>query len=106
MAAVVIALARELGTTYVLMGTPAPPRGLNRLSGSISGRSLLARLLRGLPGVDVRLVADPSLRGAAGEAEKTRPTGQVDEVSAGERPGRSMGRRLRTACAGSRVSAS
>ena len=30
-AAVAIGLARELGATYVLMGTPAPPRGLGRL---------------------------------------------------------------------------
>ncbi len=78
-AAVVIDIARELGTTYVLMGTPAPPRGVNRLSGSISGRSLLARLLVGLPGVDIRLVADPSLRGQGGEAEKISPPEQVVE---------------------------
>jgi hypothetical protein len=27
------------------------------------------RLLRGLPGVDIRIIADPALRGQAGEAE-------------------------------------
>ncbi len=71
MAAVAIELARELGTTYVLMGTPAPPRGLGRLSRSIPGQSLLARLLQGLPGVDIRLVADPSLRRASGGREES-----------------------------------
>jgi two-component system sensor histidine kinase KdpD len=56
-AAVAISVARSLGSTYVLMGAPAPRRGLGRLSDS-----LLTRLLRGLPGVDVRIVADPTLR--------------------------------------------
>jgi two-component system sensor histidine kinase KdpD len=70
-ASVAIDVARELGATYVLMGTPAPRRGLSRLSSSISDRSLLGRLLQGLPGVDIRLVADPSLRRQAGEAEKS-----------------------------------
>jgi two-component system, OmpR family, sensor histidine kinase KdpD len=60
-AAVAIALARSLGSTYVLMGAPAPRRGLGRLNDS-----LLTRLLRGLPGVDVRIVADPTLREAPG----------------------------------------
>jgi two-component system, OmpR family, sensor histidine kinase KdpD len=66
-AAVAIAVARSLGSTYVLMGTPAPRRGLSRL-GSAPGQSLLLRLLRELPGVDVRVVADPTLRAPAGEA--------------------------------------
>jgi two-component system sensor histidine kinase KdpD len=65
-AAVAIGVARALGSTYVLMGTPSPPRGLSRL-GTGSERSLLPRLLRGLPGVDVRIVADPTLRGHAPE---------------------------------------
>jgi two-component system sensor histidine kinase KdpD len=56
-AAVAISLARSLGSTYVLMGAPAPRRGLGRLNDS-----LLTRLLRGLPGVDIRIVADPTLR--------------------------------------------
>jgi len=66
-ASVAIAVARSLGSTYVLMGTPAPRRGLSRL-GSAPGQSLLLRLLRELPGVDVRVVADPTLRAPAGEA--------------------------------------
>jgi len=60
-AVVAIAVARSLGATYVLMGTPVERRGLGRL-GSGPERSLLIRLLRGLPGVDVRIVADPGLR--------------------------------------------
>lgn len=56
---VAISTARSLGTTYLLMGTPAPRRGLRRF-----GDSLLTRLLRGLPGVDVRIVADPAQRKA------------------------------------------
>jgi two-component system sensor histidine kinase KdpD len=66
-AAVAIKLARSLGVTYVLMGRPSERRGLARLGGG-SERSLLMRLLRGLPGVDVRIVADPTLRAPAGEA--------------------------------------
>jgi two-component system, OmpR family, sensor histidine kinase KdpD len=74
-AAVAIGVARELGSTYLLMGTPAPRRRLSRLGwrapgGGPSDRSLLMRLLRGLPGVDVRIVADPTLR---------RPKGSVEE---------------------------
>src|SRR5271165_6139961 len=59
-AAVAIRVARELGSTYVLLGAPAPRRGLARLAGP--DRTLLGRLLAGLPGVDVRIVADPALR--------------------------------------------
>jgi two-component system, OmpR family, sensor histidine kinase KdpD len=65
-AAVAIDVARSLGTTYVFMGTPSERRGLGRL-GAGSERSLLIRLLRGLPGVDVRVVADPALRDRGGE---------------------------------------
>ena len=65
-AAAAIRVAREAGSTYVLMGTPSQPRGLARL-GAGPERSLLMRLLRGLPGVDVRIVADPTLRAHAGE---------------------------------------
>jgi len=61
-AAVAIAVARSLGTTYLLMGAPSPRRGLGRFGGAASDRSLLSRLLRGLPGVDIRLIADPALR--------------------------------------------
>jgi two-component system sensor histidine kinase KdpD len=63
-AAVTIDIARELGTTYVLIGTPQTARGIGRLLGGAeaSERSLLGRLLRELPGVDIRIVADPTLR--------------------------------------------
>ena len=41
-----------------------------------SDRSLLVRLLRELPGVDVRIVADPTLRGRAAEAAVARERGR------------------------------
>jgi len=50
-------VARERGSTYVLIGTPAPRRGLQRF-----GEPLTERLLRRLPGVDVRIVADRAKR--------------------------------------------
>jgi two-component system sensor histidine kinase KdpD len=50
-------VARERGTTYVLMGAPAPRSPLRRLS-----EPLPERLVRLLPGVDVRIVADRSKR--------------------------------------------
>ncbi len=63
-AATAIETAQRLGSTYVLMGAPAPRRGFKRLS-----EPLLLRMLEGLPGVDVRVVADPTLReGAGGQA--------------------------------------
>ena len=46
-------IARERGTTYVLMGIPRERRGLRRL-----GDPLHDRLLKLLPGVDLRIVAD------------------------------------------------
>jgi two-component system, OmpR family, sensor histidine kinase KdpD len=61
-AAVAIEVARALGSTYVLMGTPSQRRGVGRLAWPSSDRSLLTRLLQGLPGVDVRIVTDPTLR--------------------------------------------
>ncbi len=70
-----IAAARELGSTYVLIGTPGAERGLARLRrGGGEGRSLLDRLLRELPGVDLRIVADPTLR--AGRAADLAPPGE------------------------------
>jgi two-component system, OmpR family, sensor histidine kinase KdpD len=54
---VVERIARERGTTYVLMGAPAARTGLKRFSEPLSDR-----LLRRLPGVDVRIVADRSKR--------------------------------------------
>ena len=62
-AAAAIELARSLGSTYVLIGTPPPRRGFGRLRSG--GDSLLGKLLEGLPGVDIRIVADPSLRDSA-----------------------------------------
>ncbi len=59
---VAIRVAQELGVTYLMLGTPPQQRGL-RLGGG--ERSLITRLIRGLPGVDVRVVADPTLRQAA-----------------------------------------
>jgi two-component system sensor histidine kinase KdpD len=56
-ASVAIAAARRLGSTYVLMGAPAPRRGVKRFR-----ESLVTRLLEGLPGVDVRIVSDPTRR--------------------------------------------
>jgi two-component system, OmpR family, sensor histidine kinase KdpD len=47
-------VARERGATYVFMGQPHGGRGLRRLS-----ESLPEALMRRLPGVDVRIVADP-----------------------------------------------
>ena len=64
-AAVAVSVAHSLGSTYVLMGAPSPRRGLRRLNDS-----LLTRLLRGLPGVDIRIVADPTQRGQAAEGER------------------------------------
>jgi two-component system, OmpR family, sensor histidine kinase KdpD len=46
-------VARERGSTYVLMGVPRRRRGLRRVS-----EPLHDRLLRLLPGVDLRIVAD------------------------------------------------
>ena len=70
-AAVAIRLARALGSTYVLLGAPSPPKGLRRFGGT-SDRALPMRLLRGLPGVDIRIIADPALRGEVGEEEPAR----------------------------------
>jgi two-component system sensor histidine kinase KdpD len=56
-AAVAIEVAHRLGSTYVLMGSPSARRGLGRLR-----EPLVMRLLDGLPGIDVRIVADPTLR--------------------------------------------
>jgi two-component system sensor histidine kinase KdpD len=74
-ASVSIRVAREL------MGTPSEPRGLARLSASPE-RSLVMRLLRGLPGVDVRVVADPALRAHAVEIEpeQERELGRASEL--------------------------
>jgi two-component system sensor histidine kinase KdpD len=61
-------VADERGTTYVLIGQPQPRTGLRRF-----GESLPDRLLRKVPGVDVRIVADRSRRldAAAPAAEQS-----------------------------------
>jgi two-component system, OmpR family, sensor histidine kinase KdpD len=53
----VVRVARERGTTYILMGRSRPARGAARLR-----VPLPQRLMEALPGVDVRIVADRSLR--------------------------------------------
>jgi len=61
-AEVAIRVAQELGTTYLLMGPPpVQGKGFSRLGGGAE-RSLLMRVLRGLPGVDIRVVSDPTQR--------------------------------------------
>jgi two-component system sensor histidine kinase KdpD len=57
-AAVTQRVAQDRGTTYVLMGTPAPRGALRRLSRP----ALPYRLLALLPGVDLRIVADRTQR--------------------------------------------
>ena len=51
-------VARERGTTYVLMGPPQPQSARQRLAGP----ALPLQLITALPGVDVRIVADRSQR--------------------------------------------
>jgi two-component system sensor histidine kinase KdpD len=58
LAEVVERVVGERGSTYVLMGTPKPRSGVRRLA-----EPLVDRLVRRLPGVDVRIVADRSKRG-------------------------------------------
>lgn len=57
-AAVAQRVARDRGTTYVLMGTPRPSGAFRRLTQS----SLPFQLLELLPGVDLRIVADRTRR--------------------------------------------
>jgi two-component system sensor histidine kinase KdpD len=52
-AATAARVAAERGTTYVLIGEPRSAKGLRRL-----GVSLPEKLLRRMPGVDIRIVAD------------------------------------------------
>jgi two-component system sensor histidine kinase KdpD len=80
-AAVAISVARSLGSTYVLIGAPSPRRGLRRLNDS-----LLTRLLRGLPGVDIRIVADPTLRGHTAEGESQTSRAAAERESQVEQP--------------------
>ncbi|HEX4437787.1 MAG TPA: histidine kinase [Solirubrobacteraceae bacterium] len=83
-AAAAIHLARRLGVTYVLIGTPPPRRGLGRLRSG--GESLIGRLLEGLPGVDIRIVADPALRDSASlDEDLIKRAGVVGESAEGRR---------------------
>jgi two-component system sensor histidine kinase KdpD len=56
---VVSRVARDRGTTYVLMGAPEKRRGLRRLADPLP-----MQLIEALPGIDVRVVAERSQRGA------------------------------------------
>jgi two-component system sensor histidine kinase KdpD len=49
--------ARDRGSTYVFIGTPDTRRGEEVIRGS-----LVMRLVRALPGIDIRIVADPARR--------------------------------------------
>ncbi len=60
--AAVARVAREQGSTYILMGRSRPARGLARLR-----TPLPQRLMTALPGVDVRIVADRSTRAGNGD---------------------------------------
>ncbi len=51
-------VARDRGTTYVLIGTPRPRSVLRRLT----SHSLPTRLTELLPGIDLRIVADRTMR--------------------------------------------
>ena len=55
-------VAEEKGSTYVMIGTPAPRTGLDRFR-----PALPTRLLESLPGIDLRVVADRTLRAEEGE---------------------------------------
>jgi two-component system sensor histidine kinase KdpD len=55
---VITRVAQERGTTYILMGAPPPRSGWQRLTRP----SLLFQILRALPGVDLRIVADRTQR--------------------------------------------
>jgi two-component system sensor histidine kinase KdpD len=52
-------VARERGTTYILIGEPSSPGGLRKRF----TEPLPQKLMRHLPGVDVRIVADRTKRG-------------------------------------------
>jgi two-component system, OmpR family, sensor histidine kinase KdpD len=60
LAGTVAEVARQQGTTYIVMGAPRPSRGLARLR-----TPLPIELIERLPGVDVRMVADRAQRKAA-----------------------------------------
>jgi two-component system sensor histidine kinase KdpD len=53
-----VRVARKQRSTYILMGAPAPRRGIGRIAEPVA-----SRLLRALPDVDVRFVAERSASG-------------------------------------------
>ncbi len=61
-----IRVARGRGTTYMLMGTPKPRNAWRRLTQP----ALPFQLLKGLPGVDLRFVADRTLLPGEGVEEE------------------------------------
>src|SRR6266516_6232696 len=50
-------VARERGSTYIFIGTPDESRRRE-----IFGGSLLSRMVREIPGIDIRVIADRSLK--------------------------------------------
>ena len=60
----IVEVAERRGTTYILLGSSRPARGLARLR-----VPLPQRLMQRLPGVDVRIVADRSQRANGESAE-------------------------------------
>jgi len=68
-AAVAARVAEDRGTTYILMGRPKPRSAIRRLLQP----ALPFRLLSLLPGVDLRIVADRTRRGAGGNGTKEEP---------------------------------
>lgn len=57
-------VAHDRGSTYVFIGTPDGRRSEEVLRGS-----LVMRLVRALPGIDIRIVADPAKRESDGATE-------------------------------------
>jgi two-component system sensor histidine kinase KdpD len=68
-AATAARVAQDRGTTYILMGRPKPRSAIRRLLQP----ALPFRLLSLLPGVDLRIVADRTLRAAGGNGAKEEP---------------------------------
>ena len=53
-------IADDRGSTYIIVGTPDERRRVEILRGS-----LLSRMVRELPGIDIRVVTDRALRESA-----------------------------------------
>jgi two-component system sensor histidine kinase KdpD len=68
-AATAARVAQDRGTTYILMGRPKPRSAIRRLLQP----ALPFRLLSLLPGVDLRIVADRTRRGAGGIETREEP---------------------------------